>query len=202
MIGDGPAHIVSNFVEKPTLEAAESYLDEGTYLWNSGMFLFRASRFLDELNKYRPDILRACQASMRSSSIDLDFVRPGREAFLGCPDESIDYAVMEKTPEAVVVPIDCGWSDVGSWSALWDVSEKDGQGNILKGDVMALDTHNSYVQTDSKLIATVVVIVESDDATMVADKARVQDVKHILNQLRLQRRSEADVHRKIFRPWG
>lgn len=206
VVGEGPAQVVSSFVEKPSLDVAERYLAEGNYLWNSGMFMFRAGCFLEELDKYRPDILAACRRAMADASSDVDFVRPDREAFLNCPEESIDYAVMEKTPSAVVVPMDCGWNDVGSWSALWEVSEKDGQGNTLKGDVMALDTHNSYVQSDRKLIATIglhdVVIVESDDAIMVADKSRVQDVKAIVSQLRVQKRSEADIHRKVFRPWG
>lgn len=206
LVGKGPAQVVSSFVEKPSSEVAEAYLAEGDYLWNSGMFLFRASRFLEELNKYCPDISAICQSAMADASVDSDFVRPNREVFLQCPEDSIDYAVMEKTPEAVVVPMDCGWSDVGSWSALWDVSDKDEQGNTLKGDVIALDTHNSYVQADRKLIATLglrdMVVVESDDALMVADKSRVQEVKAIVASLREQRRSEADVHRKVFRPWG
>lgn len=206
LVGDGPGHVVSSFVEKPSLEVAEGYLAEGGYLWNSGMFMFRAGCFLEELGKYRPDILAACRRAMADVEVDADFVRPGREAFLDCPEDSIDYAVMEKTPGAVVVPMDCGWNDVGSWSALWEVSDKDSRGNTLKGDVMALDTHNSYVQSDKKLIATVgltdVVVVESDDAIMVADKSRVQDVKTIVSELREQNRSEAAVHRKVFRPWG
>lgn len=206
IVGEGPAQVVSSFVEKPSLEVAESYLAEGNYLWNSGMFLFRAGCYLEELGKYRPDILAACRTAMLGASVDADFVRPERGAFLDCPEDSIDYAVMEKTPEAVVVPMDCGWSDVGSWSALWEVSDKDQHGNTLNGDVMVMDTHNSYVQSDRKLIATVglndVVIVESDDAIMVADKSRVQDVKTIVSDLRAQNRSEADIHRKVFRPWG
>ena len=143
---------------------------------------------------------------MSSASVDSDFLRPDRAVFLDCPADSIDYAVMEKTPDAVVVPMDCGWSDVGSWSALWAISEKDQCGNTLKGDVMALDTHDSFIQADQKLIATMglrdVVIIESDDAILVADKNRVQEVKKIVDQLREQKRSEAEAHRKVFRPWG
>ncbi len=206
IVGDGPAQVVSSFVEKPSLEVAEGYLADGNYLWNSGMFLFRAASFLEELNKYRPDILAACRRAMAAAAVDSDFVRPDRKSFLDCPEDSIDYAVMEKTPSAVVVPMDCGWNDVGSWSAMWEISDKDSHGNSFKGDVMALDTHNSYVQSERKLIATVglrdVVIVESDDAIMVADKSRVQDVKMIVNGLRAQGRSEANIHRKVFRPWG
>ena len=205
-VGNGPARVVDTFVEKPGRDIAEGYLAEGGYLWNSGMFLFKASRFLDELATHRPDILAACRSAMANAVVDADFVRPDKSTFLNCPEDSIDYAVMEKTPSAVVVPMDCGWSDVGSWSALWDISDKDAQGNTLKGDVLALDTHNSYVQSDRKLVATVglrdVVIVESDDAIMVADKSRVQEVKTIVGQLRELNRSEADIHRKVFRPWG
>ncbi|MEZ5530458.1 MAG: mannose-1-phosphate guanylyltransferase/mannose-6-phosphate isomerase, partial [Porticoccaceae bacterium] len=141
VLEDGPARVVDSFVEKPSRETAEAYLAEGGYFWNSGMFMFRAGQFLEELGNHRPDILSACSRAMADASSDVDFVRPDREAFLNCPEESIDYAVMEKTHSAVVVPMDCGWSDVGSWSALWEVSEKDVQGNTLKGDVVALDTH-------------------------------------------------------------
>lgn len=206
VIGSGPAQVVDAFVEKPSKEVAEAYLAKGGYLWNSGMFLFRAGRFLEELNNHRPDILEACRQAMALATVDLDFVRPDPAAFLDCPEDSIDYAVMEKTPSAVVVPMDCGWSDVGSWSALWEVSEKDDHGNTLKGDVVALDTHNSYVHSDRRLIATLglrdLVVVESDDAIMVADRSRVQEVKAIVDQLRAKDRSEAKIHRKVYRPWG
>lgn len=206
LVGNGPAKIVSRFVEKPAKVLAEQYLTEGGYLWNSGMFLFSARRYLDELQAHSPEILSVCQKAMSSASIDSDFLRPDKDIFLDCPADSIDYAVMEKTPDAVVVPMDCGWSDVGSWSALWAESEKDLCGNTLKGDVMALDTHDSFIQADRKLIATVglrdVVIIESDDAILVADKNRVQEVKNIVDQLREEKRSEAEAHRKVFRPWG
>jgi len=206
LVGRGPAKIVSRFVEKPAKALAEQYLTEGGYLWNSGMFLFSARRYLEELQTHSPEIMSACQKAMSSASVDSDFLRPDRGVFLDCPADSIDYAVMEKTPDAVVVPMDCGWSDVGSWSALWAISEKDQCGNTLKGDVMALDTHDSFIQADQKLIATMglrdVVIIESDDAILVADKKRVQEVKQIVDQLRVEKRPEAEVHRKVFRPWG
>ncbi|WP_460803406.1 mannose-1-phosphate guanylyltransferase/mannose-6-phosphate isomerase [Microbulbifer agarilyticus] len=200
------AFVVQQFVEKPDLATAEKYVSSGEFYWNSGLFLFRASRFIEELSKYCPDILEACEKAMQGATFDVDFVRPESEAFLACTDESIDYAVMEHTRDAVVVPMDCGWSDVGSWSALWEVSEKDEQGNTSKGDVILEDSHNCYVQSDSKLIATVglndVVVVESDDAVLVAAKDRVQDIKKVVERLKAENRSEAQLHRKVYRPWG
>ncbi|BFM16874.1 mannose-1-phosphate guanyltransferase [Maricurvus nonylphenolicus] len=200
------AYRVAEFVEKPDLETAQGYLNEGGYVWNSGMFMFKASRYLAELEQYRPDILAACKLAMEQAQVDRDFVRPQAEAFLNCPDESIDYAVMEKTSEAVVVPMDCGWNDVGSWSALWDVAEKDAEQNVKIGDVISHNTHNSYIRSDSKLVATVgvdnLVIVESDDVIMVASQDSVQDVKQIVAELKQQQRSETQCHRKVYRPWG
>ena len=206
-IGRGGSSMdVDEFVEKPDLATAKDYLSSGEYLWNSGMFMFKASQFLSELEEQRPDILAVCAQAMEKASVDIDFIRPDAEVFKTCPEDSIDYAVMEKTDSAVVVPIDCGWSDVGSWSALWEVSDKDDNGNATKGDVLVLDSKNCFIQSDRKLIATVglenVVIVESDDAIMVADKGRVQDVKTIVAQLKEQGRSEASLHRKVYRPWG
>ncbi|KUJ82444.1 mannose-1-phosphate guanylyltransferase/mannose-6-phosphate isomerase [Microbulbifer flavimaris] len=200
------AFAVEEFVEKPDLATAEKYVASGDFYWNSGMFLFRASRYLEELKAHRPDMLAACEKAMSGAAVDIDFVRPAAESFLACPDDSIDYAVMEKTRDAVVVPMDCGWSDVGSWSALWEVSDKDDNGNTTRGDVILQDSKGCYVQSDSKLIATVgledVVVVESDDAILVAAKDRVQDIKKVVNQLKAENRSEAQVHRKVYRPWG
>ncbi|WP_346837739.1 mannose-1-phosphate guanylyltransferase/mannose-6-phosphate isomerase [Microbulbifer sp. SAOS-129_SWC] len=200
------AFAVAEFVEKPDLAKARQYVRSGDFFWNSGMFLFRARRFLEELKAHRPDILTACERAMAGAAVDADFVRPEREIFLGCPDESIDYAVMEKTRSAVVVPMDCGWSDVGSWSALWETSDKDESGNTANGDVIIYDSRNCYVRSEAKLIAAVglddVVIVESDDAIMVAAKDRVQEVKKVVEQLRAADRPEARVHRKVYRPWG
>lgn len=205
-LGNGSAMKVDEFVEKPDLATAKDYLSSGEYLWNSGMFMFKASQFLSELEEQRPDILAVCTQAMEKASVDIDFIRPDAEVFKTCPEDSIDYAVMEKTGSAVVVPIDCGWSDVGSWSALWAVSDKDANGNTTKGDVLALESKNCFIQSDRKLIATLgledVVVVESDDAIMVADKSRVQDVKAIVAQLKEQGRSEASLHRKVYRPWG
>ena len=199
-------HGVDKFVEKPDQVTAESYLSSGNYLWNSGMFMFKASRYLEELDKFNPAIVAACRKAMMGTTSDLDFTRIDAEAFKTCPDDSIDYAVMEKTLDAVVVPLDASWSDVGSWSALWDVSSKDVNGNVSKGDVLTEDTEGCYIQAEHKLIATIglkdIVVVETDDAIMVAHKDRVQDVKAIVNKLKKEGRSESSLHRKVYRPWG
>jgi len=197
---------VAQFVEKPNAETAQQYLTSGDYLWNSGMFLFKASRYLEELEKFRPEILTSCQNAMVKVEKDLDFTRPDRDAFLQCADESIDYAVMEKTEEAVVVPLDAGWSDVGSYSALWEVCQKDAQQNVIKGDVIAHDTTNSYIHSQNKLITTLgvdnLVVIDTPDAILIADKDKVQNVKEIVNVLKAQQRSETTVHREVYRPWG
>lgn len=200
------AQSIQQFVEKPDLATAQAYVDSGDYYWNSGMFAFKASRYLEELERYQPEMLSACRAAFDGASVDLDFTRLDKAAFSACPDDSIDYAVMEKTDSAVVIPLDAGWSDIGSWSALWDISDKDEQGNTCKGDVLAVDTHDSYLHTNGRLLATVgikdLVVVETDDAVLVADKNRVQDVKTVVNQLQAQGRSERESHRKVYRPWG
>ncbi len=197
---------VAQFVEKPDLETAQGYLAAGDYYWNSGMFLFKAARYLEELKRFRPDILEACEKAMRVQNPDLDFIRLDEEAFRACPDDSIDYAVMEKTTDAVVVPLDAGWSDVGSWSSLADISEQDELGNSVQGDVLLQDTTNSYVRSEKKLIATVgvndLVVVESDDAILVAHKDQVQDVKKVVESLKAAGRPEVNLHRKVYRPWG
>jgi mannose-1-phosphate guanylyltransferase len=203
---DANSFEVERFVEKPDLATAQSYLASGHYYWNSGMFLFRASVFLAELNTYRSDILKACQEAYSSSYPDLDFIRLNSDVFALCPDESIDYAVMEPTDKAVVVPMDANWSDVGSWSALWDVNDKDENGNATRGDVLTDDTTNSYIYSQNKLVATVgvdnLIVIETKDAVLVADKNRVQDVKNIVNQLKACDRKEHVEHREIYRPWG
>lgn len=197
---------VAEFVEKPELTLAEKYVNDGSYLWNSGMFMFKASRYLDELKQFRPDILEACELAVNNAKRDADFLRPDENAFNRCPSESIDYAVMESTSSALVVPVQCGWSDVGSWSALWDISEKSVDGNAVFGDVITEDTSNCYLRSDSKLIAAIglndVVVVESDDAIMISSRDRVQDVKKIVERLKQDGRSEAQLHRKVYRPWG
>lgn len=197
---------VAEFVEKPTAEVAGNYLASGKYLWNSGMFLFKASRYIEELAKHRPDILESCQKAMADVEQDLDFLRPSKKAFLSCPSESIDYAVMEKTDSAIVIPLDAGWSDVGSFSALWEVCPKDDNNNAIKGDVIAQQTTNSYLHSQNKLIATVgidnLVVIDTPDAVLVANKDKVQEVKKIVEQLKAEQRSEAVLHREAYRPWG
>lgn len=204
-VGDD-AYRVAQFVEKPNCSTAESYLAQGGYYWNSGMFMFKASRFLSELEQFRPDILSACEKSISSAKNDLDFIRVCEKAFVTCPDDSIDYAVMEKTKEALVVPMDAGWSDVGSFSALWDVSSKDESGNVTVGDVVIDQTASSYIYAQNKLVATVgvdnLVIIETKDAVLVARKDKVQDVKNIVNELKEKGRRECEQHREVYRPWG
>ena len=197
---------VDKFVEKPDEQTAKRYVDSGDYLWNSGMFLLKADAYLAELKKFRPDIYQSCVTAMDDVATDLDFLRPNKLAFLACESESIDYAVMEKTTSAVVVPLDAGWSDVGSYSALWEVSQQDEKNNVLKGDVIAQQTTNSYIHSDNKLITTLgvdnLVVIDTPDAVLVADKGRVQDVKNIVEQLKKEKRTEVQLHREVYRPWG
>ncbi len=204
-VGDG-GYKVSRFVEKPDLATARDYLACGNYFWNSGMFMFRASRYLEELERFQPAILAACRAALEGGAQDMHFTRVDAAAFAACPEDSIDYAVMEKTADAVMVPLDAGWSDIGSWSALWEVSAKNAEGNVLKGDVLSQTTRNTYVHADSRLVATVgvedLVIVETKDAVLVAHKDRVQDVKKIVERIKADDRQEHVNHREVYRPWG
>ena len=197
---------VAEFVEKPDLATAEKYLASGEYNWNSGMFLLRASRFLEELGQHRPDILDACRAAFAASARDLDFTRIDAEAFAQCPSDSVDYAVMERTESAAVVPMQAGWSDVGSWSALWELATRDDNDNLLRGDVLAEDASGCLVHGGDRLVGILgvqdLVVVDTDDALMVAHKSRVQEVKTLVNRLKQDQRSEAENHRKVFRPWG
>ena len=197
---------VDQFVEKPDSETAEKYLQSGEFYWNSGMFLIKASRYLQELEKFRPDIFTACKKSLKNISEDRDFVRLDVAEFEACPDESIDYAVMEKTSDAVVVPLDAGWNDIGAWSALWEVNDKCENGNVVSGDIILQDTKNTYVHGEERLIATVgldnIVIVDTKDALLVATKDKVQEVKKIVEKLKAQGRSEFQIHREVYRPWG
>lgn len=197
---------VNRFVEKPDAATAQSYLESGRYLWNSGMFMFTASRYLQELERFAPTILQACKAAMDAAKNDMTFLRVDKAAFEACPPDSVDYAVMEKTADAVVVPLDAGWSDVGSWSALWDVSPKDAAGNVLLGDVVALASTGNYVSASNRLVATVgvhdLVVVETKDSVLVAHKAHVQDVKKVVEHLKVTRRTEHHNHREVYRPWG
>ncbi len=175
--GGQGAQPVLRFVEKPDAQTAARYLAEGSYFWNSGMFLFKASRYVEELQKFNPQMVAAVRTSLEKAKRDGDFIRLDKEAFTASPSDSIDYAVMEKTADAKVLPLDVGWNDVGSWSALWEVTDKDANGNACAGDVITIDTHNSYVYAES-LVALVglddVVVVETDDAILVARKDRVQ----------------------------
>ena len=200
------SYSVASFKEKPNSTTAADYLSHGGYYWNSGMFLFKASRYLKELKIHRPDIAAACSQAMGSVSSDLDFTRIDADAFAVCPDDSIDYAVMEKTKDAVVVPLDAGWNDIGSWSSLWDVSDKDEAGNACSGDTFLLNTTNSFVRSDDKLVALVgidgVVVVSTKDATLVAQKESVQDAKLIATDLKKVGRPEWESHREVYRPWG
>ena len=196
---------VSRFVEKPDVTTAQSYLDAGGYYWNSGMFLFRASRYLEELARFRPDILAFARVAFENATRDGDFIRLDRDAFAATPAESIDYAVMEHTGAAMVLPVDIGWNDVGSWKALWDVAEHDADGNACQGDVIAIDSRNSYAYA-RRLVALVgvddVVVVETDDAVLVAHKDKVQQVKQVVARLKQEQRSQAALHREVHRPWG
>lgn len=196
---------VLRFVEKPDAATAQAYLDAGDYYWNSGMFLFKASRYLEELGRHRPDILAAMQAAFAGAQHDGDFIRLDKQAFAASPSDSIDYAVMEKSDAVQVLPVDIGWNDVGSWSALWDVSEQDADGNALHGDVIAIDSRNSYAYA-RRLVALVgvddLVVVETDDAVLVARKDKVQQVKEVVARLKADQRSHAVLHREVHRPWG
>ncbi|MBQ4838279.1 MULTISPECIES: mannose-1-phosphate guanylyltransferase/mannose-6-phosphate isomerase [Pseudoalteromonas] len=198
--------VVNSFVEKPDLSTAKQYIASGDYYWNSGMFLFKASRYLEELKAFRPDIYSACEKAVEVQNSDMDFVRVDKAAFEACPDESIDYAVMEHTKDAVVVPMDAGWNDVGGFAALWEVSEKDENGNAFIGDVKSVDTKNTLVFGEDKLVSTVgvedLVIVNTKDAVLVAHKNESQKVKEVVNQLKRDQRSEVTFHREVYRPWG
>lgn len=199
-------HGVAQFVEKPELDTAKSYVESGNYLWNSGIFVFKASRYLEELKAQRPDIYEACQNAVDGINYDMDFIRINADAFAQCPSESIDYAVMEKTESATVVSLDAGWSDIGSWSALWEVSEQDVNGNAVVGDVVAQGTSNSYIYAESSLVATLgldnIVVVQTKDAVLVTDKSSTQNIKNIVNELNNNKRLETQVHRDVYRPWG
>ena len=209
---DSPAFTVDDFVEKPDAKTAETYVNSGEYYWNSGMFMFKASRYLDVLNTFNPDIVTACSKAMAQQTHDMDFVRIDKDAFMQCPDDSIDYAVMEplcqseNANDVVVVPMDAGWNDVGGFDALWQVSEKDNEGNAFQGDVKSVGTKNSLVISQDKLVATIgvedLVIINTKDAVLVAHKNQAQNVKTIVSQLKQENRSEATIHREVYRPWG
>ncbi len=214
LIGQGGiVRHIARFVEKPDLVTAQAYLDEGNYLWNSGLFMMRASIWLSAIAKCRPDILAACQAAWDQGSADDDFLRVDKKAFEQCPSDSIDYAVMERIarqesdlPGGVVIPLTAGWSDIGAWSSLWQVLLKDDAGNVAKGDVLLNDCKNTLAISESRLVTCVgienVIVVETPDAILVVHKDKTQDVKLVVDMLKQQGRSEGKLHRKVFRPWG
>ncbi|EPJ54056.1 MAG: mannose-1-phosphate guanylyltransferase [Osedax symbiont Rs2] len=197
---------VDAFVEKPNYETAEKFVDSGDYLWNSGMFLFKASKYLVELEQHSPKIYKVCKDAFDNKTQDYDFTRIDGSIFSACPDDSIDYAVMEHTQSSIVVPLDAGWSDVGSFSSLWEVKDKDENANVVQGDVILEDTSNSFVYSSDRLVTTVgidnLVVVETKDAVLVALKDKVQDVKQIVTKLKAMQRNEFKDHREVYRPWG
>ncbi|MEW6983628.1 mannose-1-phosphate guanylyltransferase/mannose-6-phosphate isomerase [Colwelliaceae bacterium 6471] len=197
---------VNQFVEKPDHDTAAKYLASGEYYWNSGMFVFKASQYLAELKAFRPDIYEACALAIKDTNNDLDFTRINTQAFSACPDESVDYAVMEHTKNAVVVPLDAGWSDVGSWSSLWEETSKNHDNNAIRGDVITESVTDSYLYSSDRLVSAIglnnIVIVDTPDALLVANKDDVQNVKAIVEQLKSANRSEYLHHREIYRPWG
>ncbi len=197
---------IQAFVEKPDLATAQTYVDSGNYYWNSGMFLFGARTWLDALGRHAPDILRQAEKAYAASSKDLDFVRIASEEFAACPSDSIDYAVMEHTDDGVVIPLQCGWNDVGSWSSLWEMGEQDAEHNVTHGDVVLHDVKGSLVRAESRLTAVLgvegVVVIETADAVLVADRNKVQDIKSIVTELKRNNRDEVASHKKVYRPWG
>ena len=205
-VSDSSGFDVNAFVEKPNSSVASEYVESGEYYWNSGMFLIKASRYLQELEKYCPKISAACKNALENTTSDNDFIRLDADAFKLCPDESIDYAVMEHTNDAVVVPLNAGWNDIGAWSALWEVNDKDEHGNTIYGDSILQDTTNSLIHGGERLVTTIgldnVVIVDTKDALLVASKDKVQDVKQIVEKLKVEQRSEYKIHREVYRPWG
>lgn len=203
---DQAGYAIAEFVEKPDAETAQRYVDSGDYYWNSGMFLLGARAYLEELGNYAPEMIEACRAALAGAHRDLDFVRLDREAFEACPSDSVDYAVMEKTALGAVIPLDCGWSDVGAWSALWEVGQPDSDGNVVQGDVILDQCQGNYLRSESRLLAATgvsnLVVVETPDAVLVADRERVQDVKRLVAALNAASRDEAQVHARVYRPWG
>ncbi len=198
---------VAQFVEKPDLVTAQQYLQSAKYFWNSGMFMFKASVYLRELSEHAPDIFTACTNAMQNTDKDMTFIRVDANEFAKCPDDSIDYAVMERTSDACMVPLDAGWNDVGSWTSLWETSQhKDASGNVVTGDAILDGVTNSYINSEQRLIAVIglddVVVVETKDAVMVANKSKVQDIKNVVNKLKAEKRPEFEFHREVFRPWG
>jgi mannose-1-phosphate guanylyltransferase/mannose-6-phosphate isomerase len=206
MVNNSVALSVKRFVEKPDYKTATAYIESGEYYWNSGMFLFKAAHYLKELENFAPDILTTSKQAFQNAKEDKDFLRLDETAFKTCPSESIDYAVMEKTNTAVVIPLDAGWNDVGSWSSLWEISEQDNEGNVTLGDVLAENVQDSYLRAEHRLLTAIgvkdLMVIETADAILVANKDHVQDVKKIVSRLKADARSETELHSKVYRPWG
>jgi mannose-1-phosphate guanylyltransferase/mannose-6-phosphate isomerase len=200
------AYKVEEFVEKPDLKTAQSYLEQGNYLWNSGMFIFKAATLVDELTIHSPDIVKSVSNAIDNATQDLDFIRLDRQAFESSPSDSIDYALMEKSNNVVVVPLDAQWNDIGAWSALHNIGIKDKNNNVIKGDVITQDTTNTYINADHHMVATIgvdnLIIVDTPDATFVATQDKAQEVKSIVESLQASGRCEGIAHRKVYRPWG
>ena len=199
-------HKIISFIEKPSLEFAKKYLESGNYYWNCGVFVFKASVYLKELEKYEPEIFNACKKSSISTQKDLDFIRLNNKEFYQCPDKSIDYAVMEKTNFGVVVPFNGIWNDIGSWETLWDSKSKDSRNNVSEGDVILDKVKNSYIHSSNRLVSvhdiSDLIIIDTDDALLVSSKKKSQNIKNIVQKLKYDNRGEIDNHRKVFRPWG
>jgi mannose-1-phosphate guanylyltransferase/mannose-6-phosphate isomerase len=197
---------VKEFTEKPNQETAESYLEQGNYLWNSGMFMFQANTLIDELTNYSPDIVASVKNAVKNAAQDLDFIRLDKQEFESSPSNSIDYALMEKSNNVVVVPLDARWNDIGSWSALYDIGTKDDNGNVIQGDVFTEETTNTYINANHHMVATIgvqdLIIVDTPNATLISTKDKAQEVKKIVEQLQEQDREEQSCHRKVYRPWG
>ena len=197
---------IQSFTEKPNEEDAKKYLDSGNYLWNSGMFMFKASIYLQELEKFEPEILSSCKKSCQTEYKDKDFIRLNNDEFYQCPEQSVDYAVMEYTKDGVVVPLDANWSDIGSWEALWHAKDRDDRGNVSEGDVILDEVVNTYTYSSNRLVSAIgvsnLVIIDTQDALLVADKKYTQNIKNIVNQLKEKNRPETENHRKVLRPWG
>jgi mannose-1-phosphate guanylyltransferase len=197
---------IKSFTEKPSLKIAKSYLDTGNYFWNSGIFMFKASSYLDELRKYEPEILSACSKSLNTSLNDSDFIRIDNSEFNACPSKSIDYAVMEKTTNSVVVPLNTAWKDIGSWNSLWELKNKDKDGNVIEGDIILSDVKNTYASASNRLVTAIgvnnLIIVDTQDSLLVADKKYSQKISNIVSKLNESNRKESNLHRKVYRPWG
>lgn len=204
--GDMPVYDLASFVEKPSREVAESMLATGEYCWNSGMFMMSAMQYLDELTKYAPDIVTSCAKALDGAQLDLDFIRLPLDRFSACRSDSIDYAVMERTENAVMIPVSMGLDDLGAWPSLWNVGQKDSEGNVVRGDVLAHEASNNYIHSERRLVAAVgvdnLVIVETADAVLVCSKDSAQDVKHIVDKLKAAGRTEHLTHTQVYRPWG